>query len=34
MIVATNNGDKLKQLKDLAPDLNLMGLREYGIEID
>ena len=34
MIVSTNNGDKLKQLKDLAPDLNLMGLREYGIEID
>ena len=34
MIVATNNLDKLKQLKDLAPDLSLVGLREFGIEID
>ena len=34
MIFATNNLDKLKQLKDLAPMLNIVGLREYGIEID
>ena len=34
MIFATNNLNKLKQLKDLAPTLNIVGLREYGIEID
>lgn len=34
MIFATNNLDKLKQLKDLAPMLNIVGLKEYGIDID
>ena len=34
MIFATNNLDKLKQLKDMAPSLNIIGLKEYGIEID
>lgn len=34
MIFATNNMDKLKQLKDLAPMLEIAGLKERGINID
>ena len=34
MIFATNNVDKLKQLKDLAPDLDIHGLKELGIQVD
>ena len=34
MIFATNNNKKLKQIKDLAQNLKILGLKEYGIEID
>jgi len=34
MIFATNNSGKLKQLKDLAQGYDVVGLKEYGINID
>ena len=34
MIFSTNNENKLKQIKQMAKDIEIVGLKEFGVDIE